>query len=604
MPIRLTAALILLLCHAAIAGDPSRPNIILIVADDLGGADLGCYGSTFHKTPHLDQLAADGLRFTQAYSACPVCSPTRACLMTGKHPARLHLTDWLPGRPDRPDQMLLRPALRQQLPLEEVTIAEVLQSAGYATGHIGKWHLGGAGFEPQKQGFDINIAGDQTGTPLSYFAPFRRGQQQMPGLEQAPEGEYLTDRLATEAERFLEAHREKPFFLYLPHYAVHTPLQAPQDRIARFPQERVPGKQSNAIYAAMLQALDDCVGRLRQKLDDLKLSSNTVIVFTSDNGGLATGEGRNTPATINTPYREGKGFLYEGGIRVPLLVLWPGVTKAGSANPTPVFSGDIPVTIAEIAGLTPGLEEMKLPGLVDGMSLAGLLRGTESLPARPLFWHYPHYANQGSRPGAAIRAGDWKLIEFYETGRRELFDVEHDVGENRNVAEENPEIVERLAKQLAQWRESVGAQMMRPNPDYVPNPQAADGKIVLPAINAHVHGRMLRVEPLPHKNTLGYWVRPEDYATWEFTVTKPGTFAVEILQGCGKDNGGSVVEFSVGHQALSHTVEDTGHFQNFVPRTIGEFRLDNPGRFTLTVRARTKAAAAVMDLRQVTLSPR
>src|SRR5579885_181171 len=279
------------LLAALLAANPApaadRLNVVVIVTDDLGYSDLACYGSRYHRTPNLDRLARDGVRFTDAYAACPVCSPTRAALLTGKYPARLNLADWLPGRPDRPDQRLLRPAISQQLPLEEITLAEALKAAGYATGHVGKWHLGGKGFEPQRQGFDVNVGGDQAGSPRSYFAPFRAGKSGpfIPGLEKAPDGEYLTDRLTAEAEKFIERHRDRPFFLYLAHYAVHIPLRARADTIARYKKGNRPGEQGNPIYAAMVESVDESVGRVLKKLDHLKLSERTLVVFTSDNGG-------------------------------------------------------------------------------------------------------------------------------------------------------------------------------------------------------------------------------------------------------------------------------------------------------------------------------
>ncbi|HEY7154544.1 MAG TPA: sulfatase-like hydrolase/transferase [Gemmataceae bacterium] len=575
--------------------DAGRPNIVLIVADDLGWADLACYGSKYHKTPNLDRLAAGGMRFTDAYAACNVCSPTRAALMTGKYPARLNLTDWLPGRPDRPDQKLLRPAINQALPASETTLAAALKAAGYATGHVGKWHLGGKGAGPLQRGFDVNIAGDEAGSPRSYFAPFKgRDGRFMPGLEDAPEGEYLTDRLTAEAEKFIESNRAKPFFLYLAHYTVHIPLRAKAEMTAKYKPGR-PGEQGNPIYAAMLESLDEGVGRILKKLDELKLTERTVVVFTSDNGGLCVREGPNTPATINAPLREGKGYLHEGGLRVPLIVQWPNVTRPGSTSAVPVCSIDLFPTLLGACGI-------KNTARVDGASLTPLLKGG-SLKREALYWHYPHYSNQGGRPGGAVRSGDYKLIDFYENDRRELFDLKKDLSESHNLSGEKPEIVKELSGKLAAWRKEVGARMMKPNPDYAPNPQQANGVVQLPARTAEVHGTQLRYEPLPHKNTLGFWVRAEDWASWEMTITKPGTFTVEVLQGCGKGQGGSVVEVSVGGQTLTFTIEDTGHFQNFKARTIGRTSFDKPGHYTLTVKVKKKAAAAVMDLRQVTLKP-
>lgn len=499
-----------------------------------------------------------------------------------------------------PAHRLLRPPFRQELPLEETTLAELLHSAGYATASIGKWHLGGTGYEPEKQGFDLNIAGDKAGSPKSYFAPFERDGQYMAALDQAPPGEYLTDRLTSEAEKFIEHNRERPFFLYLPHFAVHTPLAAKKDLIRKYEEQPKPAlPQNNPIYAAMLENLDDSVGRVLRKLDELKLADRTVVVFTSDNGGLATVEGPNTPATSNAPLREGKGYLYEGGLRVPLLVKWPGNAKAGIVCETPVCSIDVVPTIAEIC-------RVSVTAAVDGVSLAGVLRQVGDLlvpifQRRALFWHYPHYSNQGGRPGGAIRDGDDKLIEFYETGRLELFNLKTDPGESTNLADQFPEKTAELAARLRAWRRDAAAQNMRANPDYVPNPQGLDGSVTLPAKTADVHGIMLRFEPLPHKNTLGYWVRADDWASWEFQVTRPGKFRVEILQGCGNGSGGSEVEVAVGGQKLAIIVEETGGFQNFVRREIGTIELAQLGRFTLAVKPLKKPGVAVMDLREVRL---
>jgi len=589
---------VLTLAAAASArAEEARPNVVLIVADDLGWADLACYGSKFHRTPHLDRLAAGGRRFTQAYAAGPVCSPTRAALMTGKHPARLGLTDWLPGRGDRPSQKLLGAPLPTGLPAGEATIADRFRAGGYATAIIGKWHLGGPGFEPTRRGFDLNIAGDAGGTPLSYFAPYARGGRTMPGLDLAPAGEYLTDRLAAEAERFIEGHRAAPFFLYLPHFAVHSPIVGRADLVAKYPgwDGKPHGRQENPIYAAMVEALDDAVGRVVATLDRLGLAENTVVVFTSDNGGLATREGPNTPATINAPLREGKGWLYEGGLRVPLLVRWPGHVAPG-VEETPAWTADLFPTLASSCGLAD-------PGPVDGVSLAGLLTAGRPLAPRALHWHYPHYAPQGGKPAGAIREGDWKLIEFAETGRRELFDLGRDQGESTNLADKRPDKVRDLAAGLAAWRESVGARPATSNPGYTPNPQAEDGSISLHASSAEVHGAMLRFEPLPHKDTLGYWVRPDDWASWEFEVRRPGTFDVEALVGCGDGSGGSVVEFRSGDQVLRLVVPATGGFQSFRPQSLGRINLDRPGRHRLEVRATSKPGPAVMDLRRVTLTP-
>ncbi|QJW93573.1 sulfatase-like hydrolase/transferase [Frigoriglobus tundricola] len=574
-----------------------KPNVVLIVIDDLGQRDLGCYGSTFYKTPNIDQMAKAGVRFTDFYAACPVCSPTRASILTGRYPQRMNVTDWIPGRKDSPDQRLKRPEIRNELPLEEITIAKALQTNGYATALIGKWHLGGKGFEPTRFGFEVNVAGDETGTARSYFAPFVNKSGAMPGLEKAEDGEYLTDRLTTEAERFIETNKSKPFFLYLPHYAVHTPLKAPQALIDKYKVTPTHGRQSNPAYAAMVESMDASVGRVLKKLDDLKLTNNTLVIFTSDNGGLATLEGMPFAPTSNAPLREGKGYLYEGGIRAPCVMKWPGRIKAGSTTDRVACSIDFYPTIMDAAGIP-----QKNVHHTDGDSI---LRSSDDgdVKERAIYWHYPHYANQGSRPGGAVRFKDYKLIEFYEDGRRELFDVKRDISEGRNLAAEKPDVVKELAAKLATWRNEVGAKMPTPNPDYKPNPQNKDGVITMHARTALVQGSMLRFEPLPHKNTLGYWVNKDDSATFDFTVEKGGTFTVEVLQGCGKGSGGAEVELAVGDEKLTFTVKDTGGFQTFEARDVGTLKIEKAGRYTMSVKAKTKPGPAVMDLRQIVLKP-
>ncbi len=595
----------LLPAAAAWAQTERPPNVVVILADDLGWADVGADAASFNLTPHIDSLARDGVRFTDAYAAAPVCSPSRAALLTGKYPARLHITDWLPGRPDRPDQKLARPAIEMQLPLGEVTLAEALRTRGYVSAHIGKWHLGGAGFGPTDQGFAVNVAGDEAGSPRSYFAPFERDGRVMPGLEQAPDGQYLTDRLTDEALRFIDGNRDRPFFLYLSHYAPHIPLQAQAALIERHKARASAAPQANPIYAAMIESIDTGVGRILARLDALALTGRTIVVFTSDNGGLATREGPNTPATSNAPLRNGKGYLQEGGIRVPLMVRWPGQLPAGVVSRTPVSSIDLLPTLLALTGAP------ALPG-VDGVSLEPVLRGTGELAPRPLFWHYPHYSNQarspqapaGGGPGAAIRLERWKLIEHFETGRHELYDLAADPGEANDLAAAQPERVLDLGRQLLAWQGKVGAQWMRSNPEYQ-NPAvepSADGTILLPAHAAVVHGERLRYEPSPVKNTLGFWTQAEDWVHWDFVLPRAGRYRLEALQGCGPGSGGAEVEIAVGDQRLTMTVADTGGFQNFVRRELGELRLP-AGPQRLTVRPRTKPGAAVMDLREVRLVP-
>ena len=467
---------------ATVASAQRRPNVIFILMDDLGWTDLTCYGSSFYETPNLDRLAAQGMRFTSAYAACNVCSPTRASIMTGKYPARLGITDWLPGRPDNPQQKLNRPALPDHLPLEEVTLAEAFKQGGYVTAFIGKWHLGGEGYLPQDQGFELNIAGNHRGSPPSYFPPYN-----LPGLADGPKEEYLTDRLTDEALKFIERAKDRPFFLYLSHYAVHNPQQAKPALVEKYraklaarpaaagPEFRPEGDRQNRqvqnqpVYAAMVESMDDSVGRIMHQLAALGLERNTVVVFTSDNGGLSTSEGL---PTSNVPLRAGKGWHYEGGVREPSIISWPGTTHPGSTCAAPLISTDYYPTLLEIAGLPARPQQH-----VDGVSFVSLLKGG-TRPERPLFWHYPHYSNQGGRPGGAARLGPYKLIEWFEDMRVELFDVTKDIGEQHDLATTMPGKVAELRGLLHRWRDSVGAQMPTPNPNYDPNappPKKAKG---------------------------------------------------------------------------------------------------------------------------------
>jgi arylsulfatase A-like enzyme len=439
----------------------ARPNVVFILIDDMGWRDLGCYGSTFYRTPNIDRLAATGVRFTNGYAACPVCSPTRASILTGKYPARLHLTDWLPGRSDRPSQKLLRPQIRMHLPLEEVTLAEALKPRGYVSASIGKWHLGGPPYYPEKQGFDVNVGGTQTGSPPGGYFNFKT-----PTLTARDGQEYLTDRLTEEAERFIERNQDRPFFLYLAHYAVHIPLQAKQEMVTKYREQAKPGEgQNNPIYAAMVESVDQGVGRVLRKLEALEIADRTVVIFTADNGGLSVKEGPNTPATSNAPLRAGKGYLYEGGIREPFLIRWPGVTQAGTVCDVPVCSIDFYPTVLEMTGAGAGPKQT-----IDGVSLVPLLKRSGPLSREALYWHYPHYSNQGGKPGGAVRRGDDKLIEFYEDGRLELYDLGNDPGEKNDLAAARPEKARELHALLRAWRKSVDAQMPIPNPDYRPAP--------------------------------------------------------------------------------------------------------------------------------------
>jgi arylsulfatase A len=451
---RILAVLALAGCGlTSAAGGPGaeRPNVVFILIDDLGWTDLGCMGSPLFETPNVDRLAREGLKFTQAYAACTVCSPTRASLMTGKYPARLHLTDYIPGE-KHPKAKLRIPDWTQHLPLEELTIAKVLKGAGYATASIGKWHLGPAEFFPEHQGFDLNRGGCDKGQPPSYFSPYR-----IPTLEDGPKGEYLTDRLTDEAVKFIQANHDRPFYLYLPHYAVHAPFQAKPEIIEKYRAKIKPGMdQKNAAYAAMVESVDQSVGRILATLDDLKLSEKTIVVFTSDNGGLL-------PATSNKPLRVGKGSAYEGGVRVPLIVRWPGVSRPGSVCETPTITLDWYPTIAEAAGV-----KLDPKQIVDGASLLPLLRGADGFARDALFWHYPHYHGGGAKPYSAVRKGDLRLVEFFEDDRIELYNLKDDIGETKDLAASMPEKAQELRKLLSDWRVAVGAQMPTPNPDYDP----------------------------------------------------------------------------------------------------------------------------------------
>ncbi len=436
----------------------SRPwNLILILIDDMGWRDLGCYGSSSYLTPHIDRLAGEGMRFTDAYASAPVCSPTRAGIMTGKYPARLHLTDWIPGRKPWPASKLHAPEFEQQLPHREVTVAEGLKAQGYVSASIGKWHLGGPGFYPDSQGFSLNIGGTERGSPRSYFGPF-----DLPGIQGGTQDDYVTEKLTDAAEKFLEANQDRPFFLYLPEFAVHIPRQAREAAIEKY-RNRIKPKdaQQDPVYAAMIESVDDAVGRLTKKLAELKIADRTVILFTSDNGGLIYEGGAKRAVTNNAPLRAGKGHLYEGGIRVPLILKWPGVTPAGSLSSFPVSSIDFLPTFFEIAGTT-------VPAQVDGRSLVPLLRGTGKPARDALFWHYPHYSNQGGTPSGAVRKGEYKLVEFYEDGRVELFNLAEDIGEQRNLAAQAPEKTKELRTLLKEWRSSVDAVMPTENPGYDP----------------------------------------------------------------------------------------------------------------------------------------
>jgi len=451
------ALLALLAAPLAAQDSPPRWNVVLILADDLGWQDLGCTGSTFYETPAIDRLASQGMKFTQAYSACNVCSPTRASLMTGKYPARLHTTNFFGGNRRG---ALLPPTYRQSLPAEETTLAEAFKAAGYRTAFSGKWHLGGKGSMPGDHGFDV-VIGANTG----------------PGRGPADDPHFST-MCSTKAAEFLDDAKGAPFFLYLPLHSPHVPLKTRPELLEKYkakaaalptrtePREVAAGPgfkaravQDHAVYAGMIQEMDEAVDRILKKLDELKLAERTVVVFTSDNGGLTTAEGS---PTCTLPLRAGKGWNYEAGHRVPCIVRAPGRIAAASECDTPVISPDLYPTLLEMAGapVPPGQA-------VDAVSIVPLLTKKGGLPERPLFWHYPHYSNQGGRPGGAMRSAAYKLVEFFEDSRVELYDLAADPAEQRDLAAAQPERAEKMRKELAEWRKAVGAQMPTPNPEPV-----------------------------------------------------------------------------------------------------------------------------------------
>jgi len=463
-------------------GPQNRLNFVLILVDDLGWMDTGCYGGKYYETPNIDRLASQGMKFTDGYAACAVCSPTRAAVMTGRYPARTGVTDWIHFRDfkgDRTDpnqkspteyvgakdRKLLCPPNPFWMELDEVTIAEILKPAGYTSCHVGKWHLGPDAWYPDRQGFDINIAGCDYGQPPSYFDPyFRSGWGGIPTLKPRRQGDYLTDREADEAVRFIKEHSDRPFFLYMAHYAVHTPIQGKQDLVEKY-KARQPTLWDNPVYAAMVESVDQAVGQIMAALDELNLADNTLVIFTSDNGGLMG-------VTRNAPLRGGKGYPYEGGIREPLIIRWPGVVEAGSKCSEPVTSIDFFPTICEAAGV-------KLPSdrIIDGESLMPLLMQTDSLKREAIFWHFPHYRNKIG-PYSIIRAGEWKLIKRYEgkkSTRRyegkayELFNLKDDLSERYDLSRQLPEKVRELDAQLTAWLKATDAKLPKRNRKYVPS---------------------------------------------------------------------------------------------------------------------------------------
>ncbi len=455
------------------------PNIILVLVDDLGWADLGCYGSEYYETPHLDALASQGMRFTNAYAACAVCSPTRAAILTGRYPARLGITDWirpLAGKEwtetdiraqsdyvGNPKRQFLTPRNPRWMEHDEITIAELLQEQGYISGFVGKWHLGPEDWYPEDQGFDFNAGGCDYGHPPHFFDPYPAKHQptSIPNLPPRKEGEYLTDREADEAVSFIKRSSGQPFFLYLCHYAVHSPIQAKQDLIDYYQEKpTVEGDgQSFPAYAAMVHSVDDAMGALLKTINELDIADNTLIIFTSDNGGAT-----HFRATDNRPLRSGKGRPYEGGIREPFIVCWPGQVSEGSTCDTPISSIDLLPTVCEITGAA-----LPTDRPLDGSSLMPLFKERGEWDRTALYWHFPHYwAGKLVGPYSIIREGDWKLIRFYEQDRIELYNLTQDLSEKHDLSSAQPEKVYELNIQLENWLTEVGAKLPMENPEYKP----------------------------------------------------------------------------------------------------------------------------------------
>lgn len=470
-----TLVCVALLCLSFTQSSHARkPNFVFFLVDDLGYMDIGANNpNTFYETPNVNRLASEAMRFTNGYAANPVCSPTRYSIMTGKYPSRVDATNFFSGR--RPGKFLPAP-LNDKMPRSEITLAEALKGAGYKTAFLGKWHLGTTEeYWPEAQGFDINVGGHHRGSPPGgYFSPYKN-----PRLENGPKGEHLTKRLTDESLKILDQFKNEPFLMYLSFYTVHTPLQAPKDLVAKYKAKAerlgLNGKtefadeeqnlpidkkrqvrilQKHATYAAMVESMDTNVGRVLTRLKELGLEKDTVVCFMSDNGGLSTSEGS---PTCNLPLRGGKGWLYEGGIREPYIIKWPGTTQPGSTCDVPVVSCDFYPTLMEIAGV-------KTSHAIDGVSLVPMLKQARTIERDTLYWHYPHYSNQGGMPGAAIRVGNYKLIERFEDGRVHLYNLKQDVGERNDLAAKMPDRVDSMRNKLHRWYKDVDAKFLQAKP--------------------------------------------------------------------------------------------------------------------------------------------
>ncbi|PRX53799.1 sulfatase [Flagellimonas meridianipacifica] len=445
---------------------PEDPNIIMIVTDDLGWYDLTCYGNDFIESPNLDQLANEGIRFTDAYAPAPLCSASRASIITGLHPISVDITEHIHGNPPaRPDQKLKTPPIAQQLGLEFKTIAEALKEKKYKTAFFGKWHLGGGKFTPDKRGFDLNIAGAWNGLPKSFFYPFFTPGEKPELQNTSKEGDYLTDVLTNKTIEYIEQQKDSTFFISLNYYSPHVPIEAKPELVEKYRRKRgadtTAETMPNIHYAAMVESIDENVGRIINTLKTLDLDENTLIVFTSDNGGLHVPSLpefiKHTPPTDNGPLREGKGYVYEGGIREPLIIHWPRVIKNARIDSTVVTAQDFYNTFMDIVGL----EQTS-----DGMSLLPIFQG-EQLKERGLLWHLPHYNHQGSKPSTAYREGDWKIIYSYEDDTYELFNLKKDISESKDLSNVETEKLEELKQKMNKELKELNAKFPEPNPDYI-----------------------------------------------------------------------------------------------------------------------------------------
>lgn len=456
-----------LICLSALSAFPQDFNVLIIHVDDLGWADIEPLGSDFYETPNINKLAKEGMLFTNSYAAAAICSPTRAAMLTGKYPARLGITDWirakfqgvttsgLPGEYEIfEDKPLKTPKIQGYLPLEEVTIAERMKAYGYQTLHVGKWHLGEEGFYPTDQGFDVNIGGNDLGQPPSYFDPYLpekpREFYEITTLKPRKEGEFLTDREGDEVVNFIQQKKDQKFFIQWAPYAVHTPIMGKPELVEKYKQKE-PGDQRNPVYAALVESVDQNVGKVMDALDQMGLRENTLVIFTSDNGGLIGNY--DNPITNNYPLKSQKGYPYEGGIRIPTVVSWPGVIPEGNINDTPIITMDWIPTVLDFKGENPNLDEL------DGVSLKGILTQESELPARDLFWHFPHYRLSDIVPYAIVRSGDYKFIHYFDGSPGELYDLNLDLQESVNVISTRKAIADQLQIKLENWLKETGARL-------------------------------------------------------------------------------------------------------------------------------------------------